>query len=379
MKKLQTGKVVKPEDFLGREKMIKELNTLIGLGQSVVLIAPRRFGKTSLITKIIDMQQNEYHSISVDLMKIYSKRLLAEHIIDEVYKIMGVQGIIHKLKDASMSLFQDLANHLTSLEIEIGEIKIATTGDLFKANNEDKLLEHALELPDIIAEKMGIRIIFSIDEFGEVDKFQSKNELLEKMRSIFQHQNNIVFLFAGSQYSLMTKIFTDENSAFYKFATLVNVPTMKAEEFSEAFSEVFYQREVSIPKNFSEEIESIGGGVPYYMVRVAQQVLIDAKINDNLNVYSFSIKRAAIKVFTREQSYFISELNKLKGKKYDFIALKAIASNENHTKVLGELGVARQNANNVIISLINSGFVVKEGGYKIVDPFLSRFVKNISK
>lgn len=379
MRKFQTGKVVKSSDFLGRDKILKELNLYIEMGQSVVLIAPRRFGKTSLITKIIDMQNTKYKSISVDLMKTYSKRLLAEHIIDEVYKIMGIRGVIAKLKDVSISFFQDLTNHLTSLKVSIDDVEVATTAQLLKEKDEDKLLEFALDLPNLVATKMGIKIIFSIDEFGEIDKFQSKSELLEKMRSIFQHHENVVFMFAGSQYALMTKIFTQENSAFYKFAIPVQIPTMKAKEFEKLFKEVFFNNEVSIPENFAKEIEEVSKGIPYYMVRIAQQVLIDAKLNDKINVYCFSVIRAALKVYYKEHSYFSSELSKIRGKRYDFIALEALARDENHTSALAKFGVSRQNANKILNSLLSAGFIEKNDGYKIVDPFLARYVRALGK
>ena len=378
MRDFQTGKIAKGSSFLGREKIIKEVQTYIGLNQSVVLIAPRRFGKSSIIKKVIDNNVHNFKIITVDIMEIHSKRIFAEHIISEVYGVLGLYGILGKLKDASLSFFTDLVNHLASLKLSIGDIAIETTGKLLKETDEDKLLAHALALPNIVAGKLNTKFLFVIDEFGEIDKLQSKNELTDTMRSIFQKQENVVFLFAGSQYALMTKIFIEKSSAFHKFAVHIEVPTMKGEDFAKSFKDIFYSKEISLPSNFAKEVEKISQGIPYYIVRIAQEVLINALLKDKMNIHCFSIRLAALVIFKKEQSYFTSELNKFRGKKYDVIALRALSENKNHTEVLAELGVSRQNANAIINSLVMTGIVEKRGKeYIIVDPFMRRYIKKL--
>lgn len=377
MKTFQTGKIAKGKSFLGRTKILKEIDTYLGFKQSVVLIAPRRFGKSSIINKIIKQNTHNFKIISVDIMGIHSKQILAEHIISEVYRVLGISGIINKIKDSSLDFFKILLNHLTSLKLTIDDISIETTGKLLKDADEDKLLSHALELPELIAKKLDVKFLFVMDEFGEINKLQSKNELIDTMRTIFQKQENVVFLFAGSQYALMTKIFTEKSSAFYKFVVSVEVPAMKAKDFEQIFKEIFYSREISIPDNFAKDIEKISLGIPYYMVRLAQQVYVDAVLNQSINTYCFSIRRAAVKIYRKEQSYFASELTKFRGKKYDMRVLKALSENKNHTKILEEQGVSRQNANAIVKSLLLTGVIEKKSKYNIVDPFMKRYISHL--
>ncbi|MFT5836229.1 MAG: AAA+ ATPase superfamily predicted ATPase [Sulfurimonas sp.] len=377
MKKLQTGTIATGKDFLGRSTILKEIETYLGINQSVVLIAPRRYGKSSIIKKITDTNTFGYKIISVDIMGIHSKRLLAEHIINEVYSTIGVHGILSKIKDLSITFFKDLTNHLTSLKISIEDLSIETTGKLLRETNEDKLLEHALNLPNKIATKLHIKFLFVIDEFGELDKLQSKTELIDTMRTIFQKQENITFLFAGSQYALMTKIFINKSSAFHKFVVSIEVPKMEACDFEKTFYDVFYSRHISTPSNFAQEIERLSSGIPYYMVRLAQQVLVDAVLSEKINTHCFSIRRAAIKVYYKEQGYFASELSKFRGKKHDMTALIAMSNDENHTLALAEQGVTRQNANSIAKSLLLTGIIHKKEKYEIIDPFLRRYIKKL--
>ena len=378
MKRFQTGKVVSGDAFIGREKIVSEIESYLAMDQSVVLIAPRRYGKSSIIQKVIDDNKGNYKHVSIDLMQIQNKLILAEQIIAKTYAAAGMYGIIEKLRSGSLEVLSTIINYLASMKLTMSDISLEFTEKLIKEGDGYKLLSHALDLPNIFAQKLGVKFLFTIDEFGEIDKLQSKNELLDLIRSTFQKQDEVVFLFAGSQYALMTKIFKDKNSSFFKFAVSVDVPPMKGSDFKQLFKSVFYGNEISIPEDFALEVEKISKGIPYYMVRIAQQALVDAKISNNMNIYCYSVRKATLRVFQKEESYFSLELNKLKGKKYDMIALSAIANNRSFSKELSELGVARQNANYVVKSLVKAGFLAKKKEYEIIDPFLKRYIQKVS-
>ena len=53
-------------------------------GQSVVIIAPRRFGKTLLILTILqDLQKSGSYVADVDLFTVLNRRRLAETIVEK--------------------------------------------------------------------------------------------------------------------------------------------------------------------------------------------------------------------------------------------------------------------------------------------------------
>ena len=49
MSQLHVGNPVTGKSFIGRGDEINYIVELIGLGQNIVLIAPRRYGKSSLV------------------------------------------------------------------------------------------------------------------------------------------------------------------------------------------------------------------------------------------------------------------------------------------------------------------------------------------
>ena len=80
-------------------------------------------------------------------------------------------------------------------------------------------MEHALSLPEKVAQKRGKRAILALDEVGELTR--ADPELLGFIRAVVQHQEDTVYLFAGSQESIMRGIFADSRGVFYQFAHLI--------------------------------------------------------------------------------------------------------------------------------------------------------------
>lgn len=371
---LQTGKIVKGDNFTGREQLLQNINTFLDMGQSVVLIAPRRYGKSSIIQKIIDTR-TDTGFIQIDLMKIFNKRALAEAIIEESYKLVGISNFFEYTKKATLETFNSLSKILKKFEIGIEEIGLNLTIELSSETDEDALLKHALELPEKIANKIGIKILFAIDELGEIRNLKEHEKILALMRSVFQEAERVNFIFAGSQYSLMNYIFTDRNSPFFRFAEVVHVPTMETEDFKPFFKEVFRVMQISLYDNFTKDIVKISGGIPYYIVKIAQGVLVNMRMKGKMNVFPFSVCRSALEKYRQEEGYFIGELNRVKGKKYHIQLLKALAAEGDPYRELDALGVRKQNVNKILIALMDDGLIMKDGGdYRIIDPFLRRYL-----
>jgi len=72
LKMIQAGKPIVKE-FLGRDNSRKELALMLKMGQSVVLNAPRRHGKTSLMDRVIYELGDDMLCIKIDMMAIPNK------------------------------------------------------------------------------------------------------------------------------------------------------------------------------------------------------------------------------------------------------------------------------------------------------------------
>lgn len=373
--KLQTGITATGDQFTGRAEMLKRISLYIQMNQSIVLIAPRRYGKTSIIKKVIS-DHPSYKSIEIDLMKVYNKKDLAEKIINETYRHVGIKNFVEYAKKFSVDAMTTITKILHGIGFTIDDVEVSLSLKLFEKGDEDALLEHALSLPDRMAKKLNTKFIFAIDELGEVVQLKDHERILQLMRSVFQHTENVTYIFAGSQYSLMNGIFSDRNSPFFRFAEPIVVPPMKAEEFKGFFEKVFKMLQISLYKDFTSDIVNISGGIPYYIVKIAQITLIETKMSRSMNTYPFGVCRAALMQYQREEAYFNKELEKLRGKKHFISGLKALSKNLDPYKELKGDGVQRQNVRKILVALEDDGLIEqRKKDYIIIDPFLKRYIR----
>ena len=67
------GDVVKGEYFADREEELKELKSDLSSSQNVLIFSPRRYGKTSLIIKVLDeLKKDGFIPVYVDLFRVTS-------------------------------------------------------------------------------------------------------------------------------------------------------------------------------------------------------------------------------------------------------------------------------------------------------------------
>ena len=96
-----TGKPVSGRNLVGRKKEIQQILDLVKGEQSVILTAPRRFGKTSIILSVLEhLKREKYLICDVDLFNTISKADLAEHIVEQTLKNdkVPIRRIIKHLK-----------------------------------------------------------------------------------------------------------------------------------------------------------------------------------------------------------------------------------------------------------------------------------------
>jgi len=373
---IQAGKPVLSE-FLGRDKQRAQLRLMLEMGQSIVLYAPRRHGKTSLINRVLaDIDDNILY-MQIDIMNIANKRSMAENIIDQCYELLGIKGfVLSSLRDIGKTI-KNITNFITSYGLEIEDFKFSTTEKLLKQSDEDELFVHALGLPQTIANKLNKKIIFAIDELGEIRGFKNYKFILKQMRTSFQHQEDITYLFAGSQHSIIGSIFRDSSSAFYKFAQMIELKPMKEKDFKEYFISLFEQKNIELFNNFTKEVVSIGNGIPYYIIKIANNILFNALLSSQIYINRFSILRATYNVYKSEEQYFQIELSKFKGKRYLQKLLTSFAYGYTSKQASDYASLEYSNSQREIKVLLNSGILSKslDGKYYITDPFLEIYLK----
>lgn len=146
--KFQVGKPVTGKNLIGRDKELKEIETYLNMGQSVVLIAPRRYGKTSLMLEIIRrFKRKGDFVLYTDIFSTPDIYNLAADITKGVLQNRKLNFTIHQLKNQ----IADLMNNIQFRQEIEGSEFILGFGQT--SANEWDLLKSSLKMMDRFSEK----------------------------------------------------------------------------------------------------------------------------------------------------------------------------------------------------------------------------------
>jgi hypothetical protein len=360
---LNVGKPVTGEELIGREEEINEIIQTIKAGQSVALIAPRRFGKTSIMMEVMNrLNREKYFTGSIDIFTVPDIEQLAFEITYQVLKNRKLDEALNKLK---RNLGEILTNIKFRKEIEGAEFIL---GFGKPQNDPWEQLRSSVRFIETFALKYNKKICFAFDEFGDIEKLDGI-EIIKLFRGIIQNQKQSIYIFSGSYESVMNKIFVTSKSPFYRMVKIVEPGFVKKEDLIKFTEKKF--RKLNIPydiDNLSRGVE-LTKGHPYYVRLFIQeyyfQYLQEGKLSDPKVIFN--------KMMLSENNYLEKlwdEISKKKETRVVFI--KIVETGKPYTGIDNK-GV---NISRAINELLGKGLIfTDESGYVVSDPLLERFVK----
>lgn len=251
------GGPVSEKDIVDRGDFLVSLETRLSEGQSIMLAGPRRIGKTSLALEVLRRLKNKgYYTAFVDLFRYNTKKELALGIINACYENRsGISKTTTALKDGLKKI-----TGAAKLTAKVQDLEIAL-GLPSENRSDDELLNYALQLPDVLAKKDNKHTVLVFDEFQEAISIASE-DTLKVMRSYFQTQQDVAYLFLGSKKGMMNTIFGDKRQAFYRFATILPIPPVSAGAWEKCISRKFVEKKISVNDGAISEILARSGGHP---------------------------------------------------------------------------------------------------------------------
>jgi hypothetical protein len=202
----QVTKPVDSSEVIDREAEADQLVELAFEGNNARLVAPRRFGKTSLIHRVQHQLDDQgWVTVYVDLLGIISADDFSSRI---------ERAYTQQLKGPVAKWFAGVRRQLKpTFTGGGGPVPASLSIDLSGPSKE--ALADRLDLPRRIWEKTGDRIHVVFDEFQELDRIPQKN-VDQVLRSVIQHHGDAAsYVFAGSALHMMEMMFADRTRAFF--------------------------------------------------------------------------------------------------------------------------------------------------------------------
>ena len=222
------GPLALDEAFTDREAELDGLVADARNGQDVVVFAPRRYGKSSLVWRAAqELIKEDVLVAQVDLMRTPTRDQFAAKLARTIHEDLASR--LWNVKER-LKVFAGLRIQPT-ITVNPNDGALSFSFDARAAGEDiDATLEELLEMPGRIAADRDRRVVLVLDEFQEVVEIDPG--LIKLMRSVFQEQPEVAHVYLGSKRHMMRRIFNDENEPFWRSAKQTELGVIPPELFA---------------------------------------------------------------------------------------------------------------------------------------------------
>lgn len=312
------------EYFCDREQETKTLLRALHNERNIVLISPRRIGKTGLIHHAFAEIARTDNDIRCFYMDVNATRNLTEFIHYFAKKVIG------------------------------------------KVDTLEKIFDYLK-----LSEK---RIYIAIDEFQQVAEYPEKGtEAL--LRSYIQFLPNVYFIFAGSKQHIMSDMFLSAKRPFYQSAQIMNLPLIDESKYLEFANRLFLPNGQMMSKEVFHHLYTSLDGQTWYL-QVVLNRLYEMKEAITTEAIDSTIEELVDEQDVAFNSYYESLTNN------QAALLSAIAQEECVSSVTSMEFISKyrlpapSSISIALTALINREFVYKQDNtYIVYDRFFARWLR----
>jgi uncharacterized protein len=253
------GPLALDDAFTDRRDEIDGLVADARNGQDVVVFAPRRYGKSSLIWRVAqELIKEDVLVAQVDLMRTPTKDQLAAKLAKTIHEELAT-----RLWNAKERLKVFAGLRLTpTITVDPNDGAVSFSFDARAAAEDiDATLEELLTMLGRIAVDRGRRVVLVLDEFQEVVDIDPA--LIKLMRSVFQEQPDVAHIYLGSKRHMMREIFNDENEPFWRSAKQMELDVIPTKLFGSYARARFKKTGRTLDRDACARALELTGGHPY--------------------------------------------------------------------------------------------------------------------
>ena len=252
---IASGKIP-TELFCDRKDESKRLIQSLTNGANIVLMSPRRVGKTQLIYHCFDKSEikDHYITIFVDILRTSSFQEFTYEFGKAVFNTLATKG--QKMQKLAIATMKSLMGNIT-----IDPATMLPTFGLAIGNIQNPA--YSLEEIFRTLELAGKKCIVAIDEFQQITNYPEKN-IEAILRTHIQELSNSLFIFAGSERQLLEEMFLESSRPFYNSADIQSIDIIAEEKYSEFVQYHFNKNNKEIADDTISHVYHLFEGNTYY-------------------------------------------------------------------------------------------------------------------
>jgi uncharacterized protein len=357
---------IAPDDVIDRDDETTQLLAAAVGGHYVRLYAPRKYGKTSLLRRVLrDGERDEgLIPIMVDLYGVLSIADVA---------IRFERAYARQLKGKIRARVEEFLQS-TGLGLSLGALGISARLQLDPRSDPLPALHALLDLPLRLEESGGFRALIVLDEFQDVTKVKEMDALL---RSHIQFQGEVAsFVFAGSEPGLMRELFENKERPLYGSAVPLRLERLADADIASYIVARFRETGRSVGEALNPLVASAQGH-PQRAMLLAHRLWAEVAPDGTGSLADWNRAHAA--ALSELQPEFDANWRRLSTNAQK--ALRAVVAGVGspfQRRVLEQLDLAKSTARASLNVLVSTATVEqKRDEYVVVDPLFAEWIASL--
>lgn len=261
------GKIALDKDFTNRTKETERLRQNFISLTNTILISPRRWGKSSLVTKAAKLATDKNKKIRfcfIDLNNVRTEEQFYKNLATEV------------LKASSSKIETTLSNAKKLMGKFIPTITVSPTPESsfqlgLNWSEVKKEPTDILDLAERVAIDSNTNFIICIDEFQNISEFENPEAFQKMLRAHWQKHQNVSYCLYGSKRHMLMDVFTSPSMPFYKFGDIVFLEKISSNDWISFIKDRFDDTGKQIENDDAALIAELANCHSYYVQQLAQQ------------------------------------------------------------------------------------------------------------
>jgi len=357
---------IAPDDIIDRDDETHRLLAAAVGGHYVRLYAPRKYGKTSLLRRVLrDAERQEAMiPILVDLYGVLSTADVA---------IRFERAYARQLKGKVRARIEAFLQS-TGLGLSLGALGVSARFQVAPATDPLPALHALLDLPLRLEEGGAFRALVVLDEFQDITKVVGMDAVL---RSHIQFQGEVAsFVFAGSEPGLMRELFEDRERPLYGQAVPMRLDRLAAADIAAYIGERFHETGRSAGEALNP-LTAAAQGHPQRAMLLAHRLWEEVVPGGTASLADWGRAHAA--ALAELQPEFDANWRRLSTNEQKTLrSLAAGAGSPFQRRVLEQLGLPKSSARSALTALVGTATIERRGErYAVVDPLFEEWVATL--
>jgi hypothetical protein len=262
---------VEGNNFTDRVKETKRLKLDFENGINVILVSPRRIGKSSIVRKVMkEITNPKIKTVFMDIYDCRSEYDFYNRFATELLKQTASRSeqVIENIKKFLVRLTPRMAfspEPMSEYSLSLG------------ISPQNYKPEEILQLPEVIGQAQDVHIVICIDEFQQIGEMSDSLTIQKRLRGVWQHQRNASYCLFGSKKHLMNKLFQNRKMPFYQFGEMMYLDKIPTADWIPFICSRFEGQGKQISEDLAKRICETVEGNSSYVQQLAWNILAETE------------------------------------------------------------------------------------------------------